>query len=159
MTNAFNGSLAAVLALTLTAAAGLMISEAALAGPSHPHDSDHGRQADAGNDGRSGPVRLTGEVADLMCYIDHGALGEGHQECARKCITGGGPVGLVVTTDQGDQQAYLVIGAHQPVNAKLAPLAAKTVTLEGKLVERGGIRMLENVRIVEVHDSGEADRG
>ena len=85
---------------------------------------------------------ITGEVVDLMCYLDHGAKGEKHKGCAEKCIKGGGPVGLL----SGDQ-VYLVIGDHEPINDKLADKAAQTITLKGKVVERSGMKMIENAEI------------
>lgn len=85
---------------------------------------------------------LTGEVVDLMCYLDHGAKGEKHKGCARKCIEGGGPVGLLSGED-----LYLVVGDHQPINDKLASKAGETVTLKGKVVERHGMKMIENVEL------------
>jgi hypothetical protein len=86
---------------------------------------------------------IKGEVVDLMCYVDHGAKGEKHKGCATKCIKGGGPVGLLTA----DDQLYLVIGDHAPVNDKLADKAAQTVTLKGKVVERNGMRMIENAEL------------
>jgi hypothetical protein len=86
---------------------------------------------------------ITGEVVDLMCYLDHGAKGEKHASCAKTCIESGGPVGLLTK----DNQLYLVIGEHKPMNDKLAPLAAKTITLKGKIVERNGVKMIENAEI------------
>ena len=86
----------------------------------------------------------TGEVVDLVCYIDHGASGEGHAKCANKCIKSGLPVGL--KTHDG---TYLLVGEHKPLNAKLARLAAKTITVQGKLVEKDGMKMIENAEIVE----------
>ncbi len=86
---------------------------------------------------------IQGEVVDLMCYLDHGAKGDKHASCAEKCIKSGGPVGLLTK----DNQLYLVIGDHKAINDQLAPLAAKTVTLEGKVVERNGVKMIENVSI------------
>ncbi len=83
---------------------------------------------------------LTGEVVDLMCYLDHGATGEKHRECAETCIKANGPVGPLV----GDK-VYLVIGEHKPINDKLASVASQTVTVKGKVVERSGMRMIENV--------------
>jgi len=85
---------------------------------------------------------LKGEIVDLMCYLDHGAKGEKHKGCAEKCIKGGGPVGLL----SGDQ-LYLVVGDHQPMNEDLAPKAGKTVTLTGKVVERNGVKMIENAKL------------
>jgi hypothetical protein len=87
---------------------------------------------------------VTGEIVDMMCYVDHNAMGEKHASCAEKCITGGGPVGIV-----SDGKAYLVVGAHKPMNDELAPLAGKTVTLKGKMAHNGGVTMLENAEIVK----------
>ena len=86
---------------------------------------------------------LKGEVVDLMCYLDHGAKGEKHAGCAQKCIKSGGPVGLLTK----DEQIYLVIGDHKPINEKLAEHAAKMVTLKGKVVEKHGMKMIENAEL------------
>ena len=99
-----------------------------------------GAEAKAGGETKT----IKGEVVDLMCYLDHGAKGEKHKGCAEKCIKGGGPVGLL----SGDQ-LYLVVGDHQPMNEELAPKAAQTVTLKGKVVERHGMKMIENAQIVD----------
>jgi hypothetical protein len=86
---------------------------------------------------------ITGEVVDLMCYLDHGAKGEKHKGCAKKCIDSGGPVGLLTA----DDQLYLVIGDHKPMNTELSAKAAQTVTLKGKVVERNGVKMIENAEL------------
>jgi len=86
---------------------------------------------------------VTGEVVDLMCYLDHGAKGEKHAGCATKCIKSGGPVGLLTK----DDQLYLVVGDHEPMNSDLAPHAGKTVTLTGKVVERNGMKLIENAKL------------
>jgi hypothetical protein len=92
-----------------------------------------------------GPKEVTGEVVDLMCYVDHGVMGDKHgQSCGAKCIKGGGPVGIV---DNG--KAYLVVGEHKAINDQLADWCGKTVTIKGKLAERGGIAMLENAEVVK----------
>ncbi len=87
---------------------------------------------------------VTGEIVDMMCYVDHNAMGEKHAACAEKCIKRGGPVGIL-----SDGKAYLVVGAHKPMNDELAPLAGKTVTLKGKMASNGGVSMLENAEIVK----------
>ena len=88
---------------------------------------------------------VTGEVVDMMCYVDHNAVGETHgQSCGVKCIKGGGPVGVV-----SDGKAYLVVGEHKPMNDQLADYCGKTITLKGKMAERGGIAMIENAEIVK----------
>jgi hypothetical protein len=86
---------------------------------------------------------VTGEVVDLMCYLDHGAKGEKHARCAEECIKSGGPVGLLTK----DDQLYLIIGEHKPMNHKLAAHAGKTIAVKGKVVERNGVKMIENAVI------------
>jgi hypothetical protein len=88
---------------------------------------------------------IKGEVVDLMCYLDHGAKGEKHKGCAKKCIESGGPVGLLTA----DDQLYLVIGDHAPINKVLSAKAAETVTLKGKVVERNGMKMIQNAELQE----------
>ena len=92
----------------------------------------------------SATKEVTGEIVDMMCYIDHNAMGEKHASCGEKCIKGGAPVGIV-----SDGKAIIVVGAHKPMNDELAPLAGKTVTLKGKMVSNGGVSMLENAEIVK----------
>jgi hypothetical protein len=91
-----------------------------------------------------GSKEITGEIVDMMCYLDHNGNGAKHVDCAAKCIKNGGPVGIV-----SEGKAYLVVGEHKPMNDELAPLASKTVTLRGKLVSNGGMSMLENAEIVK----------
>jgi hypothetical protein len=86
---------------------------------------------------------VTGEVVDLMCYLDHGAKGEKHAGWAETCIKSGGPVGLLTK----DDRLYLIIGDHKPINDMLASHAAKTITVKGKVVERNGMKMIENVEM------------
>lgn len=86
-----------------------------------------------------------GEVIDMVCYLDHGATGAKHADCAKTCITSGLPVGLKAE----DGKVYLLVGEHKPINSSLADLAAKTVTVKGKLVTRDGISMIENAEITQ----------
>jgi hypothetical protein len=102
----------------------------------HDHDKD---SLDAG-----ATKQVTGEVVDMMCYVDHNAMGDKHAVCAAKCIKNNGPVGIV---ENG--KAYLVVGEHKPMNAELAEYAGKTITVKGKVAERGGIAMIENAEIVK----------
>ena len=113
--------LAAIVCLTLVAAATLRAEEA------------------------SQTVTVTGEVLDMACYLDHGAQGEKHADCAKMCIESGLPVGLKAK----DGKTYLLIGEHKPLNKELAPFAAKTITVKGKLIERDGFRAIANAEIVK----------
>ena len=83
---------------------------------------------------------VTGEVIDMSYYIDHGATGEKHAACAKKCFASGLPVGIKAS----DGKTYVRIGDHKPLNSELADDAAKTITVKGKLVSRDGINMIEN---------------
>jgi hypothetical protein len=114
----------------------LAIVAFATIGTAHEHDKD---SLDA-----AATKQVTGEVVDMMCYVDHNATGEKHAGCAAKCIRGNGPVGIV---ENG--KAYLVVGEHKPMNAELAEYAGKTITVQGKVAERGGIAMIENAEILK----------
>jgi hypothetical protein len=120
-------------AVTATFIAALVCAPLAMA---HEHQSDSDTTASK---------EVTGEVVDMMCYVDHNAVGEKHgQSCGSMCIKNGGPVGIV-----SDGKAYLVVGEHKPINDELAEYCGKSVTLKGKLAERGGIAMIENAEIVK----------
>ena len=120
-------------AVTATFIAALAASPLAIA-----QEQQHGADAAASKE-------VTGEVVDMMCYVDHNAVGEKHgQSCGAKCIRSGGPVGIV-----SEGKAYLVVGEHKPINDQLAGLCGKNVTVKGKLAERGGIAMLENAEVVK----------
>ncbi len=96
------------------------------------------------DDASAGEKTVTGEVVDLMCYIDHGASGDKHAACAGKCIKNGGPVGLA-----SEGKAYLIVGEHKAINDVLAEYAGKTITVKGKVAERDGMAMIENAEIVK----------
>ena len=120
-------------AVTAIFIAGLTFSPLAIA-----QEHEHGGDAAASKE-------VTGEVVDMMCYVDHNAVGEKHgQSCGAKCIKSGGPVGIV-----SDGKAYLVVGEHKPINDQLAEYCGKKITVKGKMAERGGIAMIENAEIVK----------
>jgi hypothetical protein len=120
-------------AVTATFIAALVCAPTAIA-QEHEHGSD-----------TAASKEVTGEVVDMMCYVDHNAVGEKHgQSCGAKCIKSGGPVGIV-----SEGKAYLVVGEHKPINDQLAEYCGKNITIKGKLAERGGIAMIENAEIVK----------
>jgi hypothetical protein len=121
------------LAVTVTFIAALACTPFAIA-----QEHEHGG-------GTAASKEVTGEVVDMMCYVDHNAVGEKHgQSCGAKCIKSGGPVGIV-----SEGKAYLVVGEHKPINDQLAEYCGKNITVKGKLAERGGIAMIENAEIVK----------
>jgi len=128
-----NRSAVLKIAVTATFIAALACAPLAIA-----QEHEHGDDAAASKE-------VTGEVVDMMCYVDHNAVGEKHgQSCGAKCIKSGGPVGIV-----SEDKAYLVVGEHKPINEQLAEYCGKTITVKGKLAERGGIAMIENAEIVK----------
>src|SRR5881394_1663311 len=120
-------------AVTAIFIAGLACAPLAIA-QEHEHDAD-----------AAASKEVTGEVVDMMCYVDHNAVGEKHgQSCGAKCIRSGGPVGIL-----SEGKGYLVVGEHKPINDQLADLCGKNVTVKGKLAERGGVAMIENAEVVK----------
>src|ERR1051325_3897730 len=113
------------IAVTATVIGAFAVSPFAIA-------QEHGDDAAASKE-------VTGEVVDMMCYVDHNAVGEKHgQSCGSKCIESGGP-GVIVKKGK----ACLVVGKQKPMNSELAQYCGKTITLKGKMAERGGIAMIE----------------
>jgi hypothetical protein len=88
---------------------------------------------------------IKGEVVDMACYVDHGATGEKHADCAKKCIGMGLPVGLKAE----DGKTYLLVGEHKPMNTELAEYAGKTITVKGKVTSRDSVNMVENAEIIK----------
>ena len=104
-------------------------------------EHQHGKE----NLSASAEKTVTGEIVDMMCYVDHNAVGEKHgQSCGARCIKSGGPAGIV-----SEGKAYLVVGEHKPINDQLAEYCGKNITVKGKIAERGGIAMIENAEIVK----------
>src|ERR1041385_573265 len=94
-------------------------------------EHEHGKDAAASKE-------VTGEIVDMMCYVDHNAVGEKHgQSCGTKCIKSGGLVGSV-----SDGEPYEEVGENKPMNDQLAEYCGKTITVKGKMAERGGVAML-----------------
>jgi hypothetical protein len=121
------------IAITATLIGAFAVSPLAIA-----QEHEHGTDTAASKE-------VTGEIVDMMCYVDHNAVGEKHgQSCGAKCVKNGGPVGIV-----SDGKAYLVVGEHKPMNDQLAEYCGKTITLKGKMADRGGIAMIENAEIVK----------
>src|SRR5260370_26325531 len=96
------------LVISATFVVALIVSPLALA-----HDpAEHGKE----NLSAGAEKSVTGEVVDMMCYVDHNAVGEKHgQSCGEKCIKNGGPAGNVHKCE-----AYLVAEEHTPINADLS---------------------------------------
>jgi hypothetical protein len=97
------------------------------------------------HDKKAASNKLTGEIVDITCYVDHQSVGEKHSACAQKCISAGNPVGIVA-----DGKLYVVIqDNHESPNAKLAPLAGKLVTITGPQMLKDGMRVVDMESVEE----------
>ena len=115
---------------------------AGLAGAAWAHEG-HGDHAEAkeGKTAASAPAKgamsMTGEIVDLACYMGHGTKGEKHADCAKQCVTGGAPMGLV--TDKG---LYLLVNDHKAEKAFNAAkeLAGSKAVITGTMANKGGLQ-------------------
>ncbi len=82
----------------------------------------------------------TGQVVDVACYVSQGARGADHAGCAKTCVKGGQPMGLL--TDDGT--LVLLAADHKdgaPYEA-LKDLAGSKAEVVGSLTERDGMKMV-----------------
>ena len=112
---------------------------AAWAHEEHEHGAGMAPQ-EASGEAAAQEQTLTGEVVDVFCYLSHGeeGLGAKHAGCAKKCIKGGLPVAIKV----GDQLYLASMADHTAANERLGDLAAKQVTVRGKVMERDGQHLI-----------------
>ncbi len=94
-------------------------------------DHDHGDEG----------VTVKGEVLDLSCYIAHGAKGEDHAPCAKRCVKGGQPMGLLAS----DGTVYLLYAPHDDASAyeQTKDFAGQQVEVTGKAATNAGIKGIE----------------
>lgn len=84
----------------------------------------------------------TGEVVDIACYVANGdgAKGADHAKCAKGCVKGGQPMGLL--TDDGT----LVLLAADHKNGEpyesLKDLAGEKAEVTGSMAERAGVNVV-----------------
>ncbi|MBI3586995.1 MAG: hypothetical protein HY088_07700 [Ignavibacteriales bacterium] len=90
-----------------------------------------------------GEVSVTGEVIDTKCYLTGmmGGKGAEHEACAIACMKGGLPVGIL---EEKTGKVYILAPEKgtKGANETLLPYAAKTVTVKGKIMEKGGAKVL-----------------
>lgn len=133
-----SGRLAAI-AVALALACG----GAAWAHEGHKHDTAESKGPAKSDTAESkGAVKktVTGEIVDLSCYAAHEGKGPKHAVCAKECVLGGAPIGLLA----GDGKVYLLLDNHSKAKAKKPYLEARTkvaetVTITGDFYDRGGV--------------------
>lgn len=89
------------------------------------------------HEGKAKDVTVRGEIVDLACYLDHGAVGAKHQQCALTCLMGGQPMGLLAA----DGKVYLLLADHEDGKPyeEAKNYAALQVEISGPLAEKAGI--------------------
>lgn len=108
------------------------------AGPAWSHE---GHDAEHGAGGKE--VTVQGELIDMSCYMAHEGKGPKHAQCAKMCVLGGAPLGLLAK----DGTVYLLVDDHSSAKAKkpyaeAKKLVAENVKLSGDLHERGGLKTI-----------------
>lgn len=85
-------------------------------------------------------MTVKGEVLDMNCYMDHGAHGARHAECAATCLKNGAPVGILTS----DGKVYLIVADHSNEDPydEIRKDAAQTVEVSGRYADRGGVQAL-----------------
>ena len=85
-------------------------------------------------------MTVKGEVLDMNCYMDHGAHGAKHSECAATCIKNGGPVGILST----DGKVYLIVADHSNEDPydEVKKHPGENIELTGRYSNRNGVQAL-----------------
>lgn len=83
---------------------------------------------------------IKGEVVDMNCYMDHGAHGAKHAQCAATCIKNGSPVGILTS----DGKVYLIVADHSNEDPydEVRKHAADNIEVTGRYADRGGVQAL-----------------
>ncbi|MFI5348786.1 MAG: hypothetical protein ACHQ2Z_04515 [Elusimicrobiota bacterium] len=113
----------------------MLVALALGAGTAFAHEGhEHGAKAAGGSQ------TVSGELVDLMCFMNGGEKGEKHAKCAGMCVTNGAPMGLL--TKDGD--LYLVLGDHadEKPYEEAKKLAGGSAKLTGKVTKKGGVQAL-----------------
>jgi hypothetical protein len=95
-----------------------------------------------------GAVTLTGELVDTKCYIGvmRPATGKVHRACAIRCLSGGVPPGLLLRDADGNGVVLLLAGTEGRALDLDPQLAARTLTVDGRLEVLDGTPVLRVTR-------------
>jgi len=88
-----------------------------------------------------GATTVRGEVLDMACYLGHEAKGPEHAGCAKRCVKGGQPMGLLAE----DGTVYLLLASHEDGSAyeKTKEHAGERVEITGVVSSQAGFKGLE----------------
>lgn len=82
-------------------------------------------------------ITVKGEVLDMACYMAHESKGAKHASCAKTCVKGGAPMGVL----DNEGNVILIVEDHQNTEPyeKMKDLAAQNVSATGTYYNRGGV--------------------
>ena len=91
------------------------------------------------------PVTLKGEIVDLACYFVHEGKGEGHSLCAKACVQGGSPVGLLA-----DGRLFILFAPHEAAAPfeEAKKLAGQKAEVTGTIHDRNGVKGLAVTKVI-----------
>jgi hypothetical protein len=95
----------------------------------------------ANEEEKHGSTTVQGEILDMACYVAHEAKGPDHAGCAKRCVKGGQPMGLLAE----DGTVYLLYASHEDGSAFEATkeFAGQKVEVTGVEATRAGVKGLE----------------
>ena len=82
-----------------------------------------------------------GEIVDMACYVSREAKGPDHAGCAKSCVKGGQPMGLLTE----DGTVYLLYASHKDAAAfeQAKEHAGQSVEITGVAATQAGIKGIE----------------
>ena len=102
-------------------------------------EGDHGGHGDHAVP--DGSVTVRGEILDMACFVAHEAKGPDHAACAKRCVKGGQPMGILAE----DGTVYLLFARHDDASAfeQTKEHAGEKVEISGLAKAQAGIKGIE----------------
>ncbi len=84
---------------------------------------------------------IVGHIVGTACYMGHESMGEKHLACATECAKAGIPLAIL---ESGTGKLYLPLATdhHSSANKQLMPYIEKGVRVNGRVVEKGGLKAI-----------------
>ena len=84
---------------------------------------------------------IVGHIVGTACYMGHESIGEKHLACATECAKAGIPLAIL---ESGTGKLYLPLATdhHSSANKQLMPYIEKGVRVNGRVVEKGGLKAI-----------------
>lgn len=103
---------------------------------------------------KNDPVTIKGEIVDMACWLEDGKVGPEHAKCAKSCVSGGTPAGLLGE----DGQIYLIVPHGKDGKSPLSHVG-EMVEVTGMVHERGGIKGITATVCKKIEGGGDKHEG